>query len=187
MKTLKITTEARAYSEDEAKNYIEEFKLNNYSHFEEFYNETSKQVYFTALGILKDHALAEDITQDTYVSFLDNVENYKYENSIYGYLTIIARNKSINIYNKNKRITYDDELLNNVKTPIPEKNNDLDIDEILSLIEKEEEREIVIYHIVLDYTFKEIANIMHKPLGTILWKYNKTIKYLREKVTKYEK
>ena len=43
-------------------------------------------------------------------------------------------------------------------------------------------REIVVLHIINDLKFKEIAGIVNKPLGTVLWIYNKAIKELKKKV-----
>ena len=37
-------------------------------------------------------------------------------------------------------------------------------------------------HAINDLKFKEIASITKKPLGTVLWIYNKAIKKLKEKV-----
>ena len=46
----------------------------------------------------------------------------------------------------------------------------------------EKEREIVILHMIDNLKFKEIAKMKDKPLGTILWLYNKAIKKLKRKV-----
>ena len=43
-------------------------------------------------------------------------------------------------------------------------------------------KEVVTLHVINDLKFKEIAKIMKKPLGTVLWIYNKAIKKLRDKV-----
>ena len=37
-------------------------------------------------------------------------------------------------------------------------------------------------HIVGEMKFKEISKVMNKPLGTVLWIYNRAIKKLRDKV-----
>ena len=37
-------------------------------------------------------------------------------------------------------------------------------------------------HTINDLKFKEIAQILDKPLGTILWIYNKAIKEIKRKV-----
>ena len=41
------------------------------------------------------------------------------------------------------------------------------------------EKQIVLLHIVDEYTFKEIAEMLDKPIGTVLWLYNKAIKQMR--------
>jgi RNA polymerase sigma-70 factor (ECF subfamily) len=40
-------------------------------------------------------------------------------------------------------------------------------------------KEIVILHVINELKFKEIAKIVDKPLGTVLWIYNKAIKTLK--------
>ena len=40
-------------------------------------------------------------------------------------------------------------------------------------------KEIVILHVINELKFKEIAKIVNKPLGTVLWIYNKAIKTLK--------
>ena len=132
-----------------------ELKKHDYSHFDEFYELTNKTIYFTSLAILKEHTLAEDILQDTYLSFFANI-------------------------NKQKSILTNDEIL--VSTPDVERNNDRDIDNILNLLDSQEEREIVTLHVILDYKFIEISRIVDKPLGTVLWIYNKAIKKLKERI-----
>jgi RNA polymerase sigma-70 factor (ECF subfamily) len=160
--------------------FIEQFKINDYRRFDEFYALTSKNVYFTALGILKDKALAEDIMQETFVSFLENVENIRPNENVNAYLSVIARNKSINLYNKNKRVEYGEDNLINVKV---DGNFDSGgVEEILNLLPNADDREIITYHVVLGYKFNEIAKILNKPLGTVFWKYNKAMKLLQTKV-----
>lgn len=160
---------------------IKEFKNNNHSNFEKFYNLTSKQVYFTSLNILKNHALAEEITQDVYVKFLSEISSFKEYYNVFSYLTTISRNLSINVYNKNKKIINDEEIINFAKYG-DSTIDDLNAQEILSLIEETSSREIVVYHVIFEYTFLQISKIMKVPLGTILWKYNKTMKYLKERI-----
>ena len=160
---------------------IKEFKNKNHSNFEKFYNLTSKQVYFTSLNILKNHALAEEITQDVYVKFLSEISSFKEYYNVFSYLTTISWNLSINVYNKNKKIINDEEIINFAKYD-DSTIDDLNAQEILSLIEETSSREIVVYHVIFEYTFLQISKIMKVPLGTILWKYNKTMKYLKERI-----
>ncbi len=161
-------------------NFIDQFKSGDYSNFSEFYNLTKKQVYFTAYAVLKKSQLAEDVMQDTYLSFLNNILDFEKGKNVFAYLTVIARNKSFNIYNKEKRISVNDELLKN--TPAETHFDEGDEQIILNMLSNEIEREIVTYHVILGYKFHEIASILKIPLGTVLWRYNKALKTLKNKL-----
>ena len=59
-----------------------------------------------------------------------------------------------------------------------------EIFKILDLLEPME-RQIVTLHVINDLKFREIAEIVEKPLGTVLWIYNKAIKKLKEKAVDF--
>ena len=80
--------------------YILEFKIGNYSNFKTFYDLTNKQIYLTALSILKNSDDSLDIMQDVYLNFLNNIHNVKEKEFHIGYLVRISRNLSINFYNR---------------------------------------------------------------------------------------
>ncbi|MBE5731755.1 MAG: RNA polymerase sigma factor [Clostridiales bacterium] len=159
--------------------YILKFKNGDYTDFDEFYKQTSKQVYFSALTILRDRGLAEDIMQETYVSFLSSLQSVHNSDNVLAYLCVIARNKSINKIKKDDKTLYNDEALTVQKVDFNEGNSGFE--EIISLLDDSEAREIITYHIVLGFKFREIAEILGKPLGTVLWKYNRALAKLRKK------
>lgn len=155
-----------------------ELKEKNYDSFDEFYNLTSKLVYHVIIGIVHRREVAEDVMQETYTKFLENIDSVSLDNSPLAYLVQIARNTSINYYNKNKREVFDDNFI----------DEQLEYNEInrvsLGIIDYLDgyEKDIVTMHIVGNMKFKDIANAINKPLGTVLWAYNKAIKYLKKKV-----
>ena len=155
-----------------------ELKNKNYNSFDEFYNSTSKLVYHVIVGIIRRREVAEDIMQETYTKFLENIDNVSLENSPTAYLVQIARNTSINHYNKNKREVFDENFIDEQLETNEEARVSLGIIDYLDGYEKE----IVTMHIVGNMKFKDISNVINKPLGTVLWAYNKAIKYLRKKV-----
>lgn len=159
---------------------VNEFKEKNYDHFDEFYHETKKLVYYMITSTIKDGEIANDVMQDVYVKFLNNIDKVSSKQNPVAYLAQIARNAAINEYHKNKRMTYDDEYISTLKDENSHINHKVDLGIIDYL--KNDDREIVYLHIVADLKFREIANILDIPLGTVLWKYNKSIKYLRKKV-----
>ena len=160
---------------------IEEFRVCNYTHFDEFYNLTKKNVFFSIVVIVKDTSAVDDLMQDTYMKFLENINNYK-SKSINAYLSTIARNLAINYYNKEKRIIHNDEIIDYVQDEGKKTNYEyIEVLEMLKTLD-DTSREIVIMHTINDLKFKEIAKIVDKPIGTVLWIYNKAIKELRRKV-----
>ena len=50
----------------------------------------------------------------------------------------------------------------------------------------EEELEILMLYIVSGYKHREIADIVQKPLGTVLWSYNNSIKKLKKAIKNKE-
>ena len=54
------------------------------------------------------------------------------------------------------------------------------IEKIAKKILNSEELEIVLLYVVSGYKHREIAKILDKPLGTILWSYNNSIKKLKK-------
>lgn len=160
---------------------IEKFRRKDYSEFDLFYEQTKKLVYFTIKNIINDDELVKDLMQDTYIKFLNNLDKYQNDN-LNAYLTLMARNIAINEYNRRKREVIDADYIDHLNE---EKTSpDQSIFRILELL-SEEEREIVLYHIVENLKFKDIARIVDKSLGTVLWIYNKAIKKLQERKDEY--
>ena len=160
---------------------VEEFREANYNHFDEFYNATKKNVFFSIAAIVKDNSVIDDLMQDTYIKFLENINKYQ-KTSINAYLSTMAHNIAINYYNKEKRIIHDDEIIDYQQDNTNEKN--YEYIEALELLKELDDisREIVVLHTINDLKFKEIAKIVDKPIGTVLWIYNKAIKELKRKV-----
>ena len=159
---------------------IEEFRDCNYNHFDEFYNETKKSVFFSIAAIVKDRDSIDDLMQDTYIKFLENIGKYKSKTNINAYLSTIAHNISINYYNREKRLVHDETIINFQVSESNKSNNyqEIEVLEILKSLD-EASKEIVILHVINELKFKEIAKIVNKPLGTVLWIYNKAIKTLK--------
>lgn len=53
---------------------FEKLKSHDNSAFETFYELTKKEVFYNILSITKDYDLAEDVMQETYISFLENID-----------------------------------------------------------------------------------------------------------------
>jgi len=165
----------------EINDIIKEFLVKDYTHFDDFYHLTKKQVFFAIVSIVKNQDQAEDLMQDTYVKFIEKIDQYHIGKNPYVYLSTIARNLAINYYNKEKRVIKNDEVIDLIPSEHEVEENEIDIEWILGHLD-DQEREVVTLHVINDLKFREIADMLDKPIGTVLWIYNKAIKKLKEKV-----
>lgn len=150
--------------------------------FDSIYFDTKNIVYYTVLAILKDPSLSEDIMQETYLKALEKIHTIKTFTSVKSWFTTIARNLAINEYNKRKKELSVDGLADDFMLGTSKSNVESNamVHEILNTL-NDTERDIMLYHVVGGLTFKEISGILNIPIGTVTWKYSKTIKELQSK------
>ncbi|MGM9971078.1 MAG: RNA polymerase sigma factor [Anaeroplasmataceae bacterium] len=156
-------------------------KNNELSYFDEFYNMTNQYIFYNIVKIVDSFEDAEDILQDTYIYFLNKINTISKNSSPVGYLLLTAKHKAIDFLRKQKRVVFSEDYINyNYHVDFNPNDNSL-IKALKEKLEKED-LEIIILHVIDGLTFKEISKLKDKPLGTILWKYNKIIKDLREEL-----
>ncbi len=78
--------------------------------FKVLYSRYSSQVHAYCFKIFSDEQTAEDIFQETFMRFYQNVKVQEGNVSVHGYLITIARNLSLNYKKKQERIVYSDKL-----------------------------------------------------------------------------
>ncbi len=155
----------------------------------DIYDATSRGVFTFILPIVKDYALAEDVMEQTYIAIYEKINLYKPKSNGRNWILTIAKNLAINEFNKNKKyVDYD----YNEEKVIPEGLYSLDdsldtptiklANEILS----EEEFNILIMYTIGEYKHREIAELLHLPLGTVTWKYKNALQKLRDELNKRE-
>ncbi len=162
---------------------------------EQIYNAAYKAVYWTAMSLLKNEADAEDVVQDTFVSFIESYSDLTDTTKATALLKKIAANKCLNRIKLARTDNADEEFFENVEA-VPE---DFLPD---SIIESEDMRKVVMDIInkslsedirrtlILFYfdemSTKEIAESLGIPQGTVLWRLNFAKKKIKKEVGKYE-
>ena len=162
------------------KEIIRQMKDNDYRSFDEFYSMTSKLVYYIISDIIKNRQTVEDLMQDTYLKFIQNINSVNPNQNPNAYLAQIAKNLALNEYNKRKRVVVDDTYFTNLKDQQSDVGSGIDLG-IINYLEGIE-KEVVTLKLIGDLKFREIAGMLNKPIGTVQWVYNNAIKKLREKV-----
>ncbi len=151
--------------------------------FHELYEKTKKAVYGFAYSIVKNPQDAQDIVQDTFIKVYDAAPNYKPQNKPMAWIFTIARNLALmKIRNQNKTIAIEEqEGLENLFQVSPQTTSEHTyiLQNALSKL-SEESRQIVVLHALSGMLHKEIAEVLNLNLSTVLSKYNRALKKLRE-------
>jgi len=174
-------------SNEELYNLLLPYKNGNRNSFVTFYNETKQNVFYNIVAYVKDYDVAEDLLQETYVTFLRKINKINKKESILGYLMVISKNLSLDYLKKNKEVLVEESDLDN-KSPLTDDLESLNNKDLLNYIKKsldDDEFKILINHLVNEETFSEIAKKSKIPLGTVEWKYNSALEKLKKKGTEF--
>lgn len=145
--------------------------------FEEIYQHLKTPMYTIILRITQDRALSEDILQEVFIKLYQSPPKPPIKKPR-AYIFQMVHNLTID--NVRKLSPY--AVLESVEEARPLSTDDfslrMDIDRAMKTLPLQE-CQIVSLHINGELKFREIAEIMAIPLGTVLWKYQKAIKGLR--------
>ena len=169
------------------KNYIlekavEKYKKGDKTAFNTIYDLSYKLVFFIALDIVKDKGVAEDIVQETYIKVFKEIDRYE-ANNFTAWIGSIARNLSINEYNKRKREnTFEDiDVLNNIENTHDFTEN-LDLFQIAREVLSEEDYKIVILCVISGYKRREVSKILDMPVSTVSFRLKTALNTIKERL-----
>lgn len=156
--------------------------------FNLIYEHSSRTVFAVIRSIIKDQALAEDAMQETYIKAITKIRSYKKNGKFLSWISSIAYHTAIDAYRDNKNVIALDPSENEdlYKSETPTYDKQALVEELLSKLD-DESRTIVMMHVIGELTFRNISEIINKPLGTVLWLYNKAMKQLREEAGRWKK
>jgi RNA polymerase sigma-70 factor (ECF subfamily) len=156
--------------------FISSFRKGQFKDFDQFYHLTSKQVFFTLKKYIQDAMLIDDFMQDVYMKFIDKIHDVDSRKNVKSYLTTIARNLAIDYLRKQKHVTLDEIKVYQAFDASQVEKDYMWLLDHLDFTEKE----IVYLHVIEEMKFKDIAVIVNKPVGTVLWKYQEARKKMKE-------
>jgi RNA polymerase sigma-70 factor (ECF subfamily) len=170
---------------------VSHFKAGNDKAFEEIVLRYQAHVYTYIMSIVRNPDTASDITQDLFIKVFKNLANYNEENKLKNWLFTIARNLTMDYFRKNNKklvpleTQSEDEasildiLSDDCPKPLEQaiENDKKDaINKALAMLSVEE-RELI--SLKDSFTFQEIALMQNKPIGTLLSKFNRSLKKIR--------
>jgi len=167
--------------------------------FNEFYND----VYYIALRETKNPDVSNDITQETFIKVIQNIESIKDPSVFVSWLKTIAYNESKRYYSKKdvkhevlvdeneKGQTLFDEIKEDYRDFIPDEALDtVDLREtVMSFINElpQAQKTAFIMYYIDDFSVNEIAEFQGVSAGTVKSRLNYARKSVIESVNGYEK
>ena len=150
--------------------------------FETLYKTMKSSVYGYALSILKNTYDAEDVLHDCFVNIYKAAPSYRGNGKGKSWIMTIAHNlciQKLRERNKTSDFPQDERELYLELPPQASADDKIVLEKCMKAL-SDEERQIIVLHAVTGFKHREIASIMGIPLPTVLSKYNRSIKKLRE-------
>ncbi len=157
--------------------------------FEKIYNEYFNDVYLYIKRLSGDEHVAEEITSETFFKALKSIDNFRGECEIRVWLCQIAKNSYYTYVKKNSKVQDVDEteLINladnksDVENEVQSKLQAFAIQKILHEID-EPYREVFMWRVYADLSFKEIAGIFNKNENWACVTYHRARTLIKERL-----
>lgn len=148
--------------------------------FHEIYDEYFKLVYFVSFSYLKNEYDAEDISQDVFLKFFEKCKDFGWISriaNVKSYLCASAKNASIKKIEERQKMEMIEDT-DSIPSRQSEKLVESDLRAILNQLDSEE-IDLIVNHVYLEMSFKEIAEQQNVSINTTKSKYRRTIHKLR--------
>ena len=145
------------------------------------YQQSSAAVYGFALSILKNKQDAEDVLQDAYIQIWNAAGSYTPNGKPLAWIFTITRNLALmRIREQSRTVAIAPESWQSIFADEPAVNHEdrLMLASLLGTL-SDDERQIVILHAMTGLKHREIAELLNLRLPTVLSKYNRALKKLR--------
>lgn len=162
-------------------NYIVKIAAGDQETLTLLYQQTSAAVYGFALSILKNKQDAEDVLQDTYIQIWHAAGGYMPKGRPLAWIFTITRNLALmRIREQFRTVTIEPESWQSLFADEPAVTSEDQL-VLASLMEtlSDQERQIVVLHAMTGLKHREIAELLNLRLSTVLSKYNRAMKKLR--------
>ena len=162
--------------------------------FEKVYKEYFNDVYLYIKRLSGDEHIAEEITSETFFKALKSIDSFRGECEIRVWLCQIAKNSFYTYIKKNSKIqnVEETELINlpdNKRSVADEVQSKLQAFEIQKILHEIDEpyREVFMWRVYADLSFKEIAGIFNKNENWACVTYHRARKLIKERLEEKEK
>jgi RNA polymerase sigma-70 factor (ECF subfamily) len=151
-------------------------------------------LYSYAMVLTRNHAEAEDLVQETYIRAMQAMRRLRADSNIKGWLFTILKNIWFNQLRKRRNgpqmveIEAGDGAANNIVEPSKNSHDlyvsKLEAEQVRAAIQQlsVEFREIILLREYEDLSYREIASVLHCPLGTVMSRLGRARAQLRTRL-----
>lgn len=175
---------------------VELFRAGNEKAFEELVYRYKNPLYQYIMSLVQDEGAAGDLFQEVFISFFKNVGKYESRGKFKSWLFLTARNRVFNFFRDRDKLSSLDQTDDDGNSVFHETLEDGQLAPLEELSGKEAEemirraslqlpprqREMIYLRQYL--SFKEIAELLGRPLGTVLADCHRAVKKMRQLLEK---
>ena len=164
----------------ELKDIFNKMKNSDETALEQLYQKYGNLVYGIAFGILKNKEDSEDAVQNVFCKLYKMDKEKLPLDKESCWLYTLSKNEAISLYRR-KNEDVDLDSIYEIEENNDEIDKSIDILEFNRLINSlnEKEKQIISLKILSELSFDEIAKFLNEPVGTIKWRYYKSLHSLK--------
>ena len=143
---------------------------------DKIYDEYYFKIYYWALKKTNNKEDAEDIMQIVFAKIQELDKTKLPEDKEMTWLYTLTKNEALNYLKKKKEELSLDTIyeIENKNNEIDEKIDCIEFNRLISKLNKKEQ-EIISLKILSDFSFQEISELLNEPVGTVKWRYYKSL------------
>ncbi len=173
------------------------FKNGQNEAFEELVYRYKNSLFQYIYAMAKDEAVAEDLFQEVFVTFFKQRDRFEVSGKFKSWLFLTARNRVFNFFRDQKQpISLDqtdeegnaflqETIADPSKQPLDQLTGQETDEQIRRMVAELPPRQREIIYLRAYFSFKEIAELVGRPLGTVLADCHRAIKKMQELLTQY--
>ena len=152
----------------------------------EIYEEYNDYIFHLLLSLIGNYQDAEDITVEFFIKLWDQSDRFVPGGGHKRWMTVIARNMALDfLRSRGREIPVEPQDVGTqidadpqIEKGYDEVIEDMSVAKALDSLTPAE-REVVHMKVIGDLTFRNIADILKIPMGTVTWRYRQAVSKLR--------
>jgi len=168
------------------------FQKGNNEAFETLVLRYKNSLYQYIVSLVRDEATAGDLFQEMFIAFFKRPQAYQPNGKFKAWLFVSARNRILNFLrdqkqllsldaeNEDENVSLNDTLADDTPLPLEELEKEDTLSRLQAAIKQLPLRQQEIVNLRQEFSFQEIAELTHRPLGTVLADGHRAIKKLQQ-------